>query len=79
MPDAALAGFVKQTAEGLGVTGAAVGVRADGREVFACHGVTSVENPLPVTISKRTVDSSTNLSVVLAPGGGQAIRFTPAK
>src|SRR5882724_7754804 len=36
-------------------------------------------NPLPVTISKRTVDSSTNLSVVLAPGGGQAIRFTPAK
>ena len=49
MPDAALAGFVKQTAEGLGVTGAAVGVRADGREVFACHGVTSVENPLPVT------------------------------
>ena len=36
-------------------------------------------NPLPVSISKRTVDSSTNLSVVLAPGGGQAIRFTPAK
>jgi alpha-glucosidase len=36
-------------------------------------------NPLPVSISKRTVDSGTNLSVVLAPGGGQAIRFTPAK
>jgi alpha-glucosidase len=36
-------------------------------------------NPLPVTISKRNVDSKTNLSVVLAPGGGQAVRFTPAK
>jgi Beta-lactamase len=48
MPDVALAGFVKETAEGLGVTGAAVGVWANGREVFASHGVTSVENPLPV-------------------------------
>jgi CubicO group peptidase (beta-lactamase class C family) len=48
MPDETLAGFVKGTAEGLGVTGAAVGVWADGREVFASHGVTSVENPLPV-------------------------------
>ena len=48
MPDEALAWFVKETAEGLGVTGAAVGVWADGREVFASHGVTSVENPLPV-------------------------------
>ena len=42
-------------------------------------GANWVTNPLPVSISKRTVDSSTNLSVVLAPGGGQAIRFTPAK
>ena len=42
-------------------------------------GATWVDNPLPVTISKRTVDSRTNLTVVLAPGGGQAIRFTPAK
>jgi CubicO group peptidase (beta-lactamase class C family) len=48
MSDEALAGFVKQTADGLGVTGAAVGAWADGREVFASHGVTSVENPLPV-------------------------------
>ena len=48
MPDGALAGFVTETADGLGVTGAAVGVWADGREVFASHGVTSVENPLPV-------------------------------
>src|SRR4029077_14072850 len=48
MPDEALAGFVAETAKRLGVTGAAVGVRADGREDFGCHGVTSVENPLPV-------------------------------
>ena len=40
-------------------------------------GANWATNPLPVSISKRTVDSSTNLSVVLAPGGGQAIRFTP--
>ena len=38
-----------------------------------------VTNPLQVTISKRTVDSNTNLSVILAPGGGQAIRFTPVR
>ena len=37
------------------------------------------DNPLPVAISKRNVDSSTRLSVVLAPGGGQAIRIRPAK
>src|SRR6266568_582083 len=49
MSDGALAGFVRETAEGFGVAGAAVGVWADGREVFASHGVTSVENPLPVT------------------------------
>jgi alpha-glucosidase len=42
-------------------------------------GANWATNPLPVSISKRTVDSSTNLSVVLAPGGGQAIRFTPER
>ena len=51
MPDAdgALAEFVRETAGSLGVAGAAVGVWHGGREVFASHGVTSVENPLPVT------------------------------
>jgi CubicO group peptidase (beta-lactamase class C family) len=44
----ALARFVGATAEGLGIPGAAAGVWADGREIFACHGVTSTENPLPV-------------------------------
>jgi alpha-glucosidase len=42
-------------------------------------GANWVTNPLPVAISKRNVDSSTHLSLVLAPGGGQAIRIRPAK
>ncbi|WP_406037542.1 serine hydrolase domain-containing protein [Micromonospora sp. NBC_00898] len=43
-----LAEFVEAAATKFGVPGVAVGVWADGREVYACHGVTSVENPLPV-------------------------------
>ena len=39
---------VRQLAEALGVPGAAVGVYHAGRERYAFHGVTSVENPLPV-------------------------------
>jgi alpha-glucosidase len=35
-------------------------------------------NPLPVTISKHPVTSASSLHVVLAPGGGQAIRIRPA-
>jgi alpha-glucosidase len=38
-----------------------------------------VDNPLPVTITKRSVTSATRLRVVLAPGGGQAIRIRPAR
>ena len=48
-------------------------IYADGR------GANWVNNPLPVAISKRSVDSRTNLNVVLAPGGGQAVRITPAR
>jgi CubicO group peptidase (beta-lactamase class C family) len=47
-PHDELSGFVRATATGLGVPGAAVGVWVDGREIHACHGVTSVEDPLPV-------------------------------
>ncbi|MET8872766.1 serine hydrolase domain-containing protein [Nocardia sp. NPDC004604] len=43
-----LSEFVAATAAELGLPGVAVGVLADGREDFACHGVTSVDNPLPV-------------------------------
>jgi alpha-glucosidase len=38
-----------------------------------------LDNPLPVSITRRTVTSATRLRVVLAPGGGQAIRIRPAR
>jgi alpha-glucosidase len=37
-----------------------------------------LNNPLPVTISRRNVTSASRLPLVLAPGGGQAIRIRPA-
>src|SRR4051812_42368804 len=41
--------FVTETADKLGVPGVAVGIIADGaEEQQAFHGVTSVDNPLPV-------------------------------
>ena len=43
-----LSEFVEATATRFGIPGVAVGVWADGREVYACHGVTSVDNPLSV-------------------------------
>jgi CubicO group peptidase (beta-lactamase class C family) len=43
-----LSEFVEATATEFGIPGVAVGVWADGREVYACHGVTSIDNPLPV-------------------------------
>jgi CubicO group peptidase (beta-lactamase class C family) len=48
MPQEKLSEFVETTAKEFGVPGVVVGVWAGGREVFACHGVTSVDNPLPV-------------------------------
>ena len=46
--DPALSEFVTAQAAEFGIPGAAVGVWADGRERYACHGVTSIDNPLPV-------------------------------
>ncbi|MEJ3748068.1 serine hydrolase domain-containing protein [Actinomycetes bacterium KLBMP 9797] len=43
-----LAEFVTATATEFGIPGVAVGVLVDGREISASHGVTSVDNPLPV-------------------------------
>ncbi len=43
-----LSEFVEATATKFGIPGVAVGVWANGQEVYACHGVTSVDNPLPV-------------------------------
>jgi CubicO group peptidase (beta-lactamase class C family) len=46
--DTTLSAFVEATASRLGIPGAAVGVWADGQERVVCHGMTSVDNPLPV-------------------------------
>ena len=48
MPHDTLSDFVEATATKFGIPGVAVGVWADGQETYACHGVTSVDNPLPV-------------------------------
>ncbi|MEU6948708.1 serine hydrolase domain-containing protein [Streptomyces sp. NPDC046316] len=45
---AELAEFVARAATEHGIPGVSVGVWADGRENFAGHGVTSIDNPLPV-------------------------------
>src|SRR6266581_1530431 len=42
-------------------------------------GANWLTNPLPVAISQRPVDAKSRLHVVLAPGGGQAIRIRPAR
>ena len=44
----ALCDFVAATAEEVRMPGVAVGVWANGHEAYACHGVTSLENPVPV-------------------------------
>ena len=36
-------------------------------------------NPYPVTIERKDVTSTSTLKLRLAPGGGTAIRLTPAK
>ena len=51
MNDSSLAAVVAQRAAALGVPGTAVGVYHDGAEQYAFHGVTSVDNPLPVDAS----------------------------
>ena len=41
-------------------------------------GANWATNPLPVAISSKRVDSTSRLHMVLAPGGGQAVRIRPA-
>jgi CubicO group peptidase (beta-lactamase class C family) len=45
---AELAAYVADAATELGVPGVAVGIYLEGEEQYAVHGVTSLENPLPV-------------------------------
>jgi len=42
-------------------------------------GANWATNPLPVAISSKPVDSTSRLRMVLAPGGGQAVRIRPAQ
>lgn len=37
------------------------------------------DNPLPVAITQREVDSTATLRIEMAPGGGQAVRIRPAR
>lgn len=48
MSQAALYEFVQETAESLELPGVAVGILTDDQEMVACHGVTSLDNPLSV-------------------------------
>src|SRR5205807_6150187 len=48
MDETQLGETVAELAEGLAVPGVAVGVYIDGDEHYGFHGVTSLENPLPV-------------------------------
>jgi len=41
-------------------------------------GANWATNPLPVAVSSKSVDSTSRLHMVLAPGGGQAVRIRPA-
>ncbi|MEU7900473.1 serine hydrolase domain-containing protein [Nonomuraea sp. NPDC049152] len=48
MSQETLSDFVEATATKFGIPGVCAGVWADGREIYAGHGVTSIDNPLPV-------------------------------
>ena len=48
MSDMTLAAFVKAAAEKFTIPGVAAAAWADGAETYACHGVTSLEDPRPV-------------------------------
>jgi len=48
MSQATFTDFVEATARQFNVPGVAVGVWANGQEIFALYGVTSIDNPLPI-------------------------------
>ena len=48
MKDKQLHDFITMKANEFKIPGVAIGVFTDDREIYACHGVTSRENPLPV-------------------------------
>jgi alpha-glucosidase len=49
-------------------------------EIYADgEGAHYLHDPFPVAIFERPVDAGSTLTLVLAPGGGQAIRIRPAR
>ena len=48
MPQIQLSDFVEAAAKKFKIPGVAVGVWASGKEAYTCHGVTSIDNPLPI-------------------------------
>jgi CubicO group peptidase (beta-lactamase class C family) len=48
MSEDALSELAEATGTRFGIPGVVAGVWADGQETYACHGVTSIDNPLPV-------------------------------
>jgi CubicO group peptidase (beta-lactamase class C family) len=62
MSDMTLAVFVKAAAGKFAVPGVAVAVWADGTQTYACHGVTSLEGPRPV--SEHTLYSLGSISKI---------------
>ena len=48
MRTGSLHAFVAAAAAEVRMPGVAVGVWLNGQETYACHGVTSIDNPLPV-------------------------------
>jgi alpha-glucosidase len=49
-------------------------------EIYADgEGAHYLHDPFPIAIFERTVDAGSTLTLVLAPGGGQAVRIRPAR
>ena len=48
MQDKQLHDFITMKANEFKIPGVAIGVFTDDKEIYECHGVTSIENPLPV-------------------------------
>ena len=81
---AALQDVVSSLAEELQVPGVAVGVLLDGREEHAFHGVTSIENPLPVNertffLCGSTTKTYTATAIVRLVGQGLVDLDAPAR
>jgi CubicO group peptidase (beta-lactamase class C family) len=79
-----LQSFVSGLAEELDVPGVSVGVLHDGEEQYAYHGVTSIENPLPVDertlfLCGSTTKTFTATAIVQLAARGEVDLAAPAR